>query len=374
MTARARGVCASLAPLILCVLAGNALAADVTLSGALERLLDGSIFIRLADDRLIDARLPPSTDLSARSIAAHYRLADQVRITCHPIPAVYDRPLALHQLLELKKLKFLRPATPEELALVMARLSRQRGANRLKGAAASPPSVTPAEAAALLEHVRKVNLDFAASLPNFVADEIAKRYTAPLASRDWKYLDSIECEIAFRAGRASRQHVRWNGKPWSRSFQAIPGPGKWGVFFGTQIPPLLSPDCPTRVEFEGREVDQGRPVLAFRFASPPDACFRLFFRDTVTYNPARTGRFLVNDPGGNMVRYEEEAIGYPEDFGIDRHTVVESWDYVRIGDAVHLLPVRVEITGRGATGYWVRDSVEYKNHRHFEASSNLVYR
>lgn len=75
-----------------------------------------------------------------------------------------------------------------------------------------------------------------------------------------------------------------------------------------------------------------------------------------------------------MVRYEEEAIGYPEDFGIDRHTVVESWDYVRIGDAVHLLPVRVEITGRGATGYWVRDSVEYKNHRHFEASSNLVYR
>jgi hypothetical protein len=74
-----------------------------------------------------------------------------------------------------------------------------------------------------------------------------------------------------------------------------------------------------------------------------------------------------------MIRYEEEAAGFPEDFNTDRHTVVESWDYVRIGDATHLLPVRVEIMGHRADGSWGRENVEYKNHRHFEASTNLIF-
>ncbi len=28
---------------------------------------------------------------------------------------------------------------------------------------------------------------------------------------------------------------------------------------------------------------------------------------------------------------------------------------------------------RNADGYWSRADVEYKNHRHFEASTNIVY-
>jgi hypothetical protein len=350
-------------------------AADVVLSGSLERLLGQSIFVRLADDRLVDARLPHTADLSAEAIAAHYSLADQVRIACRPIRTVYDEELALHQHLELKKLQRLGPASPEELARVAARLSRQAGANLLHSPAPAPPADAPAAAEALLEHVRQVNLDFAARLPNFVADEIGKRYTTSLASMDWRYVDTIESEIAFRGGRASREHIRLNGKPWNRPFLDLPGAaGLWGVFFGTQLRPLFSPDCPTRIEFEGRREADGRSLLAFRFSSPPAACFRAFFHgDGPRYRPARTGRFLVDDPGGHMIRYEEEAIGFPEDFGLDRHTVVESWDYVKIGDAAHLLPVRVEIVSRTADGSWARDTVEYRNHRRFEASSDVVF-
>ncbi len=359
--------------LAIVLLPRNAFAADVVLSGSLERLLNKSIFIRLADDRLIDARLPLTGDLTARAIAAQYNLADQVQITCKPIETVYDEDLALHEHLELKKLKHLRPASPEGLAHVMARLSRQRGANLLQGNPATPRVDTSATADALLERVRRVNLDFAANLPNFVADEFAERYITSLTSKDWHYLDTIESELTFRGGRASRENIRWNGRPWNRPFLELPGLGLWGVFFGTQFRPLFSPECPTKIEFEGREVLQGRSLLAFRFVSPPAACFRFFFAGRVQYRPARTGRFLVDDPGGNMIRYEEEAIGFPEDFGIDRHTVVESWDYVKIGEATHLLPVGVEIMGRGVDGYWSRVTVEYKNHRHFETSTNIMF-
>jgi hypothetical protein len=39
---------------------------------------------------------------------------------------------------------------------------------------------------------------------------------------------------------------------------------------------------------------------------------------------ARAGWFLVDDPAGNMIRCEEEAIGYPQDFNLDRHTTRKS--------------------------------------------------
>ena len=372
MAGRVRISCISLAQLVILALPGGTFAANVVVSGSLERVVSGSIFVRLADDRLIDARLAPGGDLAAANIVAHYNLADQVQITCGVTTPFYDPALGLHQFLELKKLKRLRPASPESLALVKARLSRQPGANLLKGGEWQPAAHT-AEAQALLERVRKVNLGFAENLPNFAVDETGKRSTAPLTARDWQYLDTIESELTFRGGQARREHIRVDGKPWDRPFADIPGPGLWGVFFGTQLRPLLRTQCATTVEFEGREMERGRPALSFRFASPPDACFRLFHKGPVQFNPARTGRFLVEDPGGNMVRYEEEAIGFPEDFGLDRHVVVESWDYVRIGDATHLLPVHVEIMGRSGAGGWSRDAIDYTNYRHFEASTSVSY-
>jgi hypothetical protein len=396
MTIGVRGACIPFALLTALLLPPRrAFAADAVLPGALERLADGSIFIRLADGRLIDARLPHTADLAAESIAAHYSLADQVEITCKPIHAVYNQEMALHQHLELQKLKRLRPASPEERAQVLEHLARERGANLLKDSGAPFRPDTSAEAGALLAHVRQVNLEFVANLPNFVADETGKRYTATLTSKDWRYVDTIESQITFRSGQASREQIRLNSKAWDRLFLDLPGT-TWGVFFGTQLRSLFSPACQTKIEFEGRETaqvkavfsagatqaaiefegretTQGRELLAFRFTSPPASCFHVFRVGSAEYRPARTGRFLVDDPGGNVIRYEEEAIRFPEDFGADRHTVVESWAYVKIGDATHLLPVGVEITGRQANGSWAREIVTYKNHRHFETSTNLVF-
>ncbi len=66
--------------------------------------------------------------------------------------------------------------------------------------------------------------------------------------------------------------------------------------------------------------------VAYRFTSPPNGCFgSLGFRNPHNrYTPARTGRFLVEDPGGHVIRFEAEAAGFPEDFGLDRSLAVES--------------------------------------------------
>ncbi len=66
---------------------------------------------------------------------------------------------------------------------------------------------------AALEHARQVNLERVANMPNFVADEIAQRYTRRSDSSKWRLEDTIETEITVRGIQISRQNWRRNGKP-----------------------------------------------------------------------------------------------------------------------------------------------------------------
>ena len=148
-----------------------------------------------------------------------------------------------------------------------------------------------------------------------------------------------------------------------------------GVGFGVELRALFDPQMSHQASTSAGPT---RPVaaelLVYLFRSPAEGCF---ISDTVdgrgTYNPSRTGRFLVDAGRGNVVRYQEEGAGYPANFGLERTTVKQSWDYVKIGDATYLLPVSFEFVGRRSDGEATRVSVEYKNHRHFEAAASVTF-
>lgn len=223
-----------------------------------------------------------------------------------------------------------------------------------------------------LEHAREVNLAYASNMPNFVADETAKRYTSDSGSSHWRYLDTIETEITFKGLRAVRTQIRRNGKPWTRPFQALPG-FKWYGGFGTEIRPVFDVQCPTTIEYERRAEVRGKRLLKYRFSSPADGCFVPFYVEDKQYNPARTGHAFIDDPGGNVIQLDEEASGFPADFEFADRKEQVSWDYVKIGDASHLLPVAANFVVVYSSEARAKVEVEYKNHRHFEASTNVTF-
>ena len=229
---------------------------------------------------------------------------------------------------------------------------------------------------AKLEHARTVNLERAAKLPSFVMDEKATRYKSRHTNPPkWEVFDTIESEIAVRGKGFTRENVRRNGKPWEKpNFSDF----SWGIPFGNELKSLFEPKCPTVIELEGRENAQGQPLFAYRYHSPPGGCFQAFsvtrgFFSSKRYNPARTGRILIDDPGGNVVRYEEEASEFPKGFGLDPWKQTTTWDYVTIGDTSHLLPVAEDIySGFTFADLW-HVVAEYKNHRHFEAATSVTF-
>jgi hypothetical protein len=268
-----------------------------------------------------------------------------------------------------------RPSPEEVLNLLEAK--PREGKNLLvrpKAPVSTPEraAVSNAPGSRELEHARLVNLEYAANMPNFVADEIAKRYRSTTQSPHWSSYDTVETEITFRERRAVRQQIRRNGKPWDQPFDALPG-FKWYEGFATEISPLFDLQCPTTIEYQGRSKAAGRQLLEYRFSSPVDGCFPFLYFAYQRYNPARTGRVFIEDPSGSVIQVDDQAGGFPEDFEFAGREEHMFWDYVKIGDNSHLLPVRANFLVSYSSGTRYRVEVEYRNHRHFEASTKVTF-
>ncbi len=194
-------------------------AADVILAGRLEIVTRASISLRMADGRIVDAVLPAG-------IAALYSAADQLEMTCAPAKIVYDAQTGLHDHLLVKSLRLVRTATPQERAEVMTLLSWQPGENLLYRPAPVDPH-SPSE----FERVRQVNLEYLSNMPNFVADETARRYASDNATKPWRLYDTIEDEIAVKivdhGAQLARRNIRQNGKRFPSPFIQL-GRQLWG--------------------------------------------------------------------------------------------------------------------------------------------------
>lgn len=335
-----------------CFLPLAVLAADLEFAGSLERITQEKILIRLAKGDRIAADLPKTGDLSSEKISAQFHLADEVQITCKPKDPEHCA--------DLRSIRFLRPPTARERFLVLG----------------SPAPSTPPDPE--LERIRQLNLEHAKNMPSFVASEMAKRYASSRSADPpvWGLKDIVESDIAFKDGEPTREHIRINGKPWNKP--QFPGM-TWSAFFGTEIKMVFDPKCPTELAFSGREEANGKPLLAYAFTSPPDGCFGWWswgrgFLGRQSYNAGRTGRVLVENPGGSLIQYEEKTTGYPKEFPGRLYQQKIVWDYVKIGDVSHLLPVSQEFEMDLKSGDSWRVSVEYKNHRRFEAATSITFK
>lgn len=124
-----------------------------------------------------------------------------------------------------------------------------------------------------LERVRQVNLEYLSKMPNFVADETARRYWSDSAEKPWRLYDTVEDEITFTGPQLDHQNIRRNGKPFHRPFGQL-GRTVWGgVGFGAELRALFDLKCPTKIDFGGTDMAGGAELLVYLFRSPAEGCF-----------------------------------------------------------------------------------------------------
>jgi hypothetical protein len=405
----------------------NGAPSDLTFSGELQRVTADSIAIREADGIIIEAQNTASDgDLSPKSLSERYAVGDQVEITCARIVGVYSAQLDRRLYLRLQALRFLRAPSEEERRKALA--SRAWGGapgNLLangavlflflqyfrpdlplpgealpdgpratevpNGRATEPTTEWPTRTAlallpdgrlelrteptpewpAKLEQIRSHLLAYVKEMPNFVADEVAKRYASRTSPPSWRLVDTIGSEMTFHGGGASRGHITVNGRPWKSAYNDNFG-ALWTPGIGFELPCLLARGSRTTFEPEARVTEGGKSVSVVRYNSPPDGCGFLLSVYQQFYQ-GMTGRIWLDEPEENVIRLEEDSRVFPKDFSISAEESRTSWDFVKIGDATHLLPVSADITFTMSDGGMTLTRCEYKNHRHFEAASRITF-
>ena len=355
----------------LTLAASAAFADDLVTTGNLRFVATTYMTLRLADGRVIDARLPRKGPRSAASLVAQYRLGDRVQNVCTPIRPDFDEAANRSHQLELAHVEYVRGPTPDELLGVRASLSWQQGENLLKPSALLVPDPTPAIPAlpAGFESIRQVNRARIEAFPSFLADETATRWRKPKGATEWQRVDTIESEISFQGAQAIRRNVRINGKPWRSSSPWLPG-ANWGLGFGTDLQPLFNPRCVNEFAAAGEEAVRGQQLRVFSFRAPQDGCFG---PDTIGYQQyaaEHRGRLLV-DRAGNVVQLEHEDVGTPPDLGMGI-AIVLTWEEIKIGAASHLLPAALDWVWRSdEKGDMWRVHADYRNHHHFETGVTI---
>ena len=78
------------------------------------------------------------------------------------------------------------------------------------------------------------------------------------------------------------------------------------------------------------------------------------------------------DAAGNVIQMEHHAVDMPADLGLGDSYVLR-WGTVKIGDAIHLLPISLDWTWITPTGDTWHVTASFKNHRHFESATNIRF-
>ena len=88
--------------------------------GALERVTESGMSIRLPDGRIIDAAFGPFSDAVQVASLKERFIGDIVHIRCRPIPQLYDKAEDFPRVLGLTEVRFVRTPTPGELSSALA--------------------------------------------------------------------------------------------------------------------------------------------------------------------------------------------------------------------------------------------------------------
>lgn len=242
------------------------------------------------------------------------------------------------------------------------------------GAAALPeykektPVVDPLIAAA-----RDAADSFTETLPDFLVQQHTMRYRSETRPYQWQAIDIVSADLTVIKGKEEYKKITINGKPANRPIEKT---GSWstGEFATTQVD-ILSPATSARFVKRGQMRVGGRDAVAYDFTvQQPNSHWRIIPENTPAYRPPYKGVIWIDRESKRVLKIEQQATSFPDDFPFNRVELILEYGLVRISGKLVLLPVRSEnIICQSGTTYCARNELNFRNYRKFGAQSDITF-
>jgi hypothetical protein len=234
------------------------------------------------------------------------------------------------------------------------------------------PPPPPGEQKALIERVRQYSLNYSRSLPNFICTQVTRRYDDPTGLEFWRPSDTLTTRLSYFEQKETYKLVMINDRPTDQSYESLGGALSQGEF-GSMLHEIFDPQTQAAFEWLRWGTLRGRRthVYSYRVAQP-NSQFTINYQHAQEVTVGYAGLIYVDRDTEMVLKVTQEGEDIPVSFPIQRVTSALDYDYTKIGDQTHLLPIKAEVRMRHAK-LLTRNIVEFHLYRKFGADASITF-
>jgi hypothetical protein len=235
----------------------------------------------------------------------------------------------------------------------------------------SPPD--PIEQKRVLADATEFVIHHEINLPNFICNQVTRRYTDVNGRSGWRPIDIIVELLTYFDHTEDYKVVEVNGRASSLPHNQLRGASSSGEF-GSVLKGIFAPDTEAQFTWQTWFKLRGRKMYVFSYAVRKDRSnYHIVVPEgSLDLVTAYHGLLFVDSTKHFVHRITLNADGIPASFPIHDVSLALDYEYTRIGDADYLLPLTFELRSREGNAL-IKNDVDYEDYRKFVADANIRY-
>jgi hypothetical protein len=248
---------------------------------------------------------------------------------------------------------------------------------------AAPPPAKPApvvipppseqEQKEIIEAVRQYALSYTKRLPDFICTQVTRRYYDPSGLEFWQRADVITERLSYFEQKEDYKVVLINSRPAEGvSHDQLGGATSSGEF-GSLLKEVFEPESETYFRWDRWATLRGRRTHVYNYmVSQPKSKWRIEYQKTMSIIPGYRGLIYVDAQTLAVLQITLDAVDIPPAFPVQQARTTLAYDFIKIGEMEHVLPLRAEVRMREGRNL-VKNEVEFRMYRKFGAEAVIKF-
>lgn len=236
-------------------------------------------------------------------------------------------------------------------------------------------SAAPEDTSRILDSARTYALEYSQTLPDFICNEVVRRYREGMDPGAWTLSDTLTVRLSYYGHREDYKLLQVNNKAADRSYEALGGSISEGEF-GSLLRQVFDAERSTAIRFAQWDSIRDKQVAVFSYRMTAEhARYAVnFVLNDQRYSTVagRRGLVYVDPASGRILRVTSAADGLPADFPVQKLVSTLEYDVTAIGDRTFLLPHTAEVQLQ-AGAFLTRNTIEFQEYHKFNADTGVSF-
>ena len=241
-----------------------------------------------------------------------------------------------------------------------------------KPAPVTIPPPSPEEQKKLIDETREYALAYTKQLPNFICNQVTRRYDDPSGADFWRQLDVLNVRLTFNEQKEEYKVITVNGRMTEVSMEKLGGTISSGEF-GSMMKEIFELSTDATFGFERWTTWRGRRTLVFSYrVERSRSKYHVIAERTQDYVPAYRGLIYVDRDTKVVMRLTMDITEFPVGFPIQEVHNSLDYDFQKISDREFVLPLRAEVRSRSGRAQ-IKNEAEFRLYRKFGVEATITF-